>query len=226
MLSKEQTLLGYALLGLIRLRQSCSGYDLRRFFAGRPMATFSDSPGSIYPALKRLEHSGLVRCTLEEACLVRRRALYRLSAKGKKALERWLTQPIKADDVLRRMPELFLRFSFLEDCLGSRACESFLESLTLSLQGHITLLQEHLRANEAGMSRSARLALRSGIMGYECHAAWARMALHEYQASNADTREGRPDVEEKCVVIEREAAGSTDRVFEDPGLNRSRQERK
>src|SRR5215471_11034171 len=127
MVSKEQTLLGYALLGLIRLRQPSSGYDLRKAFAGRPMATFSDSPGSIYPALKRLERSGMVSCTLDETSHVRRRALYRLSSKGKRALERWLTQPIKADDVLRSMPELFLRFSFLEDCLGPRACVSFLE---------------------------------------------------------------------------------------------------
>jgi DNA-binding PadR family transcriptional regulator len=123
---------------------------------------------------------------LEETSQVRRRALYRLSPKGKKALERWLTQPIKPDDVARRMPELFLRFSFLEDCLGPKACESFLESLTHPLQGHITMLQEHLKANEARMSRSARLTLRCGIMGYECQAAWARMALHEYQKSTVD----------------------------------------
>jgi hypothetical protein len=31
------------------------------------------------------------------------------------------------------------------------------------------------------MSHSARLTLRSAIMGYECQAAWARMALDEYQ---------------------------------------------
>jgi DNA-binding PadR family transcriptional regulator len=186
MVTNDHSLLGHALLGLIRLLQPCSGYDLRRFFAGRPMATFSDSPGSIYPALKRLERSGMVRCTLDETSLVRRRALYRLSSKGKKALERWLTQPIQTDDVLRRMPELSLRFSFLEDCLGPRACESFLESFALVLQGHIAMLQEHLESNEAQMSRSARLALRSGIMGYECQAAWARMALDEYRKSNAN----------------------------------------
>src|SRR5215471_4592919 len=121
MVSKEQTLLGYALLGLIRLRQPSSGYDLRKAFAGRPMATFSDSPGSIYPALKRLEQSGMVRCTLDQTSRVRRRAVYRLTPKGKHALERWLKQPVRADDVLRRMPELFLRFSFLEDCLGPGA---------------------------------------------------------------------------------------------------------
>lgn len=181
MATNDRSLLGLALLGLIRLRQPCSGYDLRRFFAGRPMATFSDSPGSIYPALKRLEQAGMVSCTLDETSRVRRRALYRLSPTGKKALERWLKQPLKADDVLRRMPELFLRFSFLEDCLGPRACVSFLESLSLSLRAHITMIKEHLKSNEARMARSARLALRSGIMGYECQAAWARMALDEYQ---------------------------------------------
>jgi len=150
------------------------------------MATFSDSPGSIYPALKRLEQSGMVSLTLDETSRVRRRALYRLSSKGKRALERWLKQPIKADDVLRRMPELFLRFSFLEDCFGPRACESFLESMAHSLQNHITMLQEYFKSNECDMSRSARLALRSGIMGYECQAAWAKLALDEYQKSIAD----------------------------------------
>jgi len=181
MATNNLPVLSYALLGLIRLRQPCSGYDLRGFFASQPMATFSDSPGSIYPALKRLEQSGLVRCALDETSLVRRRKLYRLSSKGEKAFERWLTLPIEPDDALRRLPELFLRFSFMEDCLGPRACELFLKSLAVSLQECITLLQERLKSNEARMSRSGRLALRSGIMGYECQAAWARMALDEYQ---------------------------------------------
>jgi DNA-binding PadR family transcriptional regulator len=128
----------------------------------------------------------MVTCTLDETSRVRRRALYRLTSKGKKALERWLARPIQADDVLRGMPELLLRFSLLEHCLGPRACESFLNSLIVPLQSHITMLQEHLKSNEAKMSRSGRLALRSGIMGYECQAAWARMALDEYRRSNPD----------------------------------------
>jgi DNA-binding PadR family transcriptional regulator len=186
MATSDYSMLGHALLALIRLRQPCSGYDLRKYFVRQPMANFSDSPGSIYPALKRLEQAGMVSCTLDETSLVRRRALYRLNSKGKKALKRWLKQPIKADDVNRKMPELLLRFSFLEDCLGPRACESYLECLVLSLDSHITIIKDILKSNEAKMSRSARLALRSGIMGYECQAAWARMALHDYQKSKAD----------------------------------------
>jgi DNA-binding PadR family transcriptional regulator len=185
MATNDLPVLSYALLGLIRLLQPCSGYDLRGFFAGQPMATFSDSPGSIYPALKRLEQSGLVRSALDETSQVRRRKLYRLSSKGEKAFERWLTLAIKADDALLRMPELLLRFSFMEDFLGPKACELFLKSLAVALQECITMLQEHLKSIEAKLSRSARLALRSGIIGYECQAAWARMALNDYQKRSA-----------------------------------------
>jgi hypothetical protein len=83
------------------------------------------------------------------------------------------------------MPELFLRFSFLEDCLGPRVCVSFLESLARSLEAHITFLKEYYQLNKYAMARSARLALQSGIMGYECQAAWAKRALEEYRTSNS-----------------------------------------
>jgi DNA-binding PadR family transcriptional regulator len=148
MATNDLSVLSYALLGLIRLRQPCSGYDLRGFFASQPMATFSDSPGSIYPALKRLEQSGMVRCALDETSLVRRRKLYRLSSNGEKAFERWLTLRINADDALLRLPELLLRLSFMEDCLGPRACKLFLKSLAVSLQECVTMLEEHLKSIE------------------------------------------------------------------------------
>jgi DNA-binding PadR family transcriptional regulator len=176
-------LLSYALMGLIRLRQPCSGYDLRKVFTG-PMAAFSDSPGSIYPALNRLEKSGMVSCVVDSPSGLRQRRLYRLSSKGKRALDHWLRQPVKDEEVMRGMPELFLRFAFLEDCLGPDACRSFLESLHIALQRHVVLLRQHLESIKSKMSRSARLALESGIMGYECQVAWAKAALAEYGNSN------------------------------------------
>src|SRR3984957_20170703 len=170
MANRDQFLLGYALLGLIRLSQSCSGYDLRRWFAGNPMAAFSDSPGSIYPALQKLEKAQLVVCALEETSQVRRRKLYRLSTKGGKALERWLAQPVRPEGAVRGMPELFLKFAFLEGFLGAKACATFLHSLTDALEQHISMLKEHLVSHQSEMSRSARLGLQSGFMGYGGHA--------------------------------------------------------
>ena len=177
----NQSILELALLGLVRLRQPCSGYDLRQLFVQTPMRTFSDSPGSIYPALKRLERSKLVRSQLETSSLVRRRKLFRLTANGRQALVRWLAKPIDPKDMVRGMPELFLRFAFLEDCLGRQSCIRFLMALLDALRVYVATLHEHLESHQSKMSLSARLALQSGIMGYESQAAWAQMALKKYR---------------------------------------------
>jgi DNA-binding PadR family transcriptional regulator len=79
MSTPEVSLLGYALLGLLAQKES-SGYDLRKTFADTPMQSFSDSPGAIYPALKRLELSGLIRGKVEQGSGLRRRQLFRLTA--------------------------------------------------------------------------------------------------------------------------------------------------
>jgi len=184
MATPDRSVLSFALLGLIRLLQPCSGYDLRGFFAGQPMALFSDSPGSIYPALQRLERSRRVVSTIDKSTELRRRRLYRLTPKGKESLKRWLTQPIRASDVLRGMPELFLRFSYLEDALGARACETFLASLSAALDEQLDSLRDHQRVINAKLSRSARLALQSGVATYEGQAAWAKMARDEYRKAN------------------------------------------
>ena len=56
--------LGYAILGLLQ-HQASSGYELRKVFSSTSMKTYSDSPGAIYPALRRLEQQGLIRGTVE-----------------------------------------------------------------------------------------------------------------------------------------------------------------
>ena len=48
------TRLDYALLALIA-QEPRSGYDLRKIYALTPLAHFSDSPGAVYPSLRRLE---------------------------------------------------------------------------------------------------------------------------------------------------------------------------
>lgn len=184
-MNTDQPLLGYALLGLIRLRQPCSGYDLRGVFANQPMGMFSDSPGSIYPALQRLSEAQLVISVVEETTKVRRRRLYRITPKGKKVLERWLKATITADDAARRLPELFLRFSFMEECLGVKACESFLEGLAAALEEHLAFLKQHFESHEQQMPRSGRLALQNGIMSFDGQLNWCRMAIEVYRQSRS-----------------------------------------
>jgi hypothetical protein len=144
------------------------------------MGTFSDSPGAIYPALQRLETGGLLHGRVEETRAVRRRKLYRLSAKGTATLESWLRRPVERADVVRGIPELSLRFAFMEAVLGGEACVAFLQSYVRELASYVPTLRAHARAQEGSMPRSGRLALSGGIMGYETQLAWARLALRSY----------------------------------------------
>lgn len=177
---QENSLLGYALLGLLR-QEPRSGYDLRKIFANTPMGTFSDSPGAIYPALQRLEKRGLVRSQVQETSGLRRRRLFRPTASGKRAFQAWQTKAIASDDVIHRVDELLLRFSFMDGTVGSPATVKFLESLARELARYIPSLRQFLKAQRCHMPLSGRLALESGIRGYETLLRWAKSSLRLYK---------------------------------------------
>src|SRR5579864_8273345 len=99
--------LEYALLGLIRQGAS-SGYELRKQFSTTPIGHFSDSPGSIYPALKRLEQRGWIR-RLNEDGGPRGRQRFGLSKAGESILQDWMAMPVGREDVVWRSDELLLR---------------------------------------------------------------------------------------------------------------------
>jgi hypothetical protein len=79
--------------------------------------------------------------------------------------------------MIRGMPELALRFAFLESVLGRSSCVPFLKALEKELALYIPTLRQHLDIQRATNSVSASLALEGGVMGYESRLAWARRAL-------------------------------------------------
>src|SRR5512142_1453780 len=111
------SLLGYVLLGLLR-HAPHSGYELRKLFATTPLMSFSDSPGAIYPALRKLEQQGLVASEVQGSAGLRLRRVFRITTAGTSALRAWLTRPVTADDVVRRVDELIVRFAFMDGCAG------------------------------------------------------------------------------------------------------------
>jgi DNA-binding PadR family transcriptional regulator len=179
-MSRTVSLLDHALLGLLR-QEPASGYDLRKIFASTPMASFSDSPGAIYPALRRLEEGGLIRGRVEESAGLRRRKLFRLSAEGKAELERWLAQPLARDDVVSGMEELILRFAFMEGAMGKSAVVRFLKGFEREVSAHLPTLRVFLKAHRAGMPTSAWLAVEFGIRSYEAQLEWCRHAIGAYR---------------------------------------------
>ena len=179
-MNENNSLLGFALLGLLH-EQPMSGYDLRKVFASTAMGSFSDSPGAIYPALGRLEKRGLVKGTVEESASLRKRRVFKVTAKGATALKAWLKRPVTQDDVMRRVGELMLRFAFMDDALGPERTTEFLREYAEGLSEYLPSLKEFHKAQANTMPMSARLAFESGIEEYEVRLKWARSSLAVYE---------------------------------------------
>jgi DNA-binding PadR family transcriptional regulator len=172
------SLLGYALLGLIR-QAPASGYDLRRIFATTAMGSFSDSPGAIYPALARLERQGLIEGRVETSGL-RQRQVFRVTGRGLKELKRWLARPIVREHLMHGFDEVMLRFAFMDGAAGREASQEFLRALVEALRPYIRELRAYLEEHETEMPLSGMLALECGIRGYEANLEWANHALEVY----------------------------------------------
>lgn len=171
--------LGYALLGL--LQKPSSGYDLRKVFSSTSMKTYSDSPGAIYPALRRLEQAGLIRGAIEEGAGLRRRQVFRLTSKGISELKKWVSRPVSRDDLVWGQEEILLRFAFSETVLGAAAAIEMLRSLEAALKIHLRGLHEELQQIKAGMPTSGRLAFECGIRGNQSLLEWTHHALATYE---------------------------------------------
>lgn len=184
---KNDSLLGFTLLGLVH-QAPMSGYDLRKVFASTAWGTFSDSPGAIYPALRRLETRGLARGTVEESSSMRRRRVFKITLKGLAAFKAWLKKPVMRDDVIRRIPDLMVRFAFMDETLGEKRTVRFLGEFADQMAGYIPSLQQYLEANASEMALSSRLALECGIQEYESRLHWAKTSIALYERRKRNQR--------------------------------------
>jgi DNA-binding PadR family transcriptional regulator len=178
--------LGYAILGLLHQKPS-SGYDLRKIFSATAMKAYSNSPGAIYPALRRLEKGGLIRGVVEEMSGLRRRQLFRLTPKGLSELRKWIQHPVKVEDLGRRDGDFMLRFAFSERIAGPAASVELLRSLAAAQTALLAPLRQQLSTLRSKMSTSARLALEWGIQATEAWLKWTQFAISTYEKEKAST---------------------------------------
>jgi len=172
--------LGYALLGLLQ-QKPASGYDLRKIFSSTSMKTYSDSPGAIYPALRRLEQQALIRGTIEEGSGLRRRQVFQLTPKGRTELKKWIGQPIAPGDLTHGFEDIMLRFAFSENAAGPAASLDLLKSLQAALKPHVAELHNEFEASHKLMPTSGWLAFESGIRAAEQFLDWTGYAISIYE---------------------------------------------
>jgi DNA-binding PadR family transcriptional regulator len=182
---KDDSVLGYALLGLLH-QQALSGYDLRKIFTSTPIGGFSDSPGAIYPALRRLQERGLVRGEVQKSTGLRKRRVFRITPKGLASFKTWQSKAIVRDDIIRRIEELLLRFAFMDQTFGVEQSLAFLRQFAKELSSYIASLRKHLEVHANEMSLSGQLALECGIQDYEARLRWARKSIACYVRRNKE----------------------------------------
>jgi len=180
MTSRNISSLGYALMGLLH-QKPASGYDVRKIFSSTSMKSYSDSPGAIYPALRRLEKQGLIRGTVEEGTGLRRRQVFRLTPKGLAELKGWIVLPVTREDIVRRLPEIMLRFAFSEQVVGAHASIGLLKSMEAALKPYVQSLRQEGQALKSVASLSGTIAFEAGLRGAEGLLQWARFAIATYE---------------------------------------------
>ena len=166
--------LGYALLGLLHGTPQ-SGYDLRKTFVNTPMAVFSDSPGAIYPALRRLQRRRWI-AAVAGARGGRRRKTWAPTELGRRAFREWLQRRPTRDDVVRRWDVLMLRLAFMEGPPAPPMPE-FLSHVRAELVAHASELEAFEAEHAVKMPLGARLAYRSGVEICRARLAWVENAM-------------------------------------------------
>jgi DNA-binding PadR family transcriptional regulator len=166
--------LGYALLGLLH-EGPRSGYDLRKTFVSTPLAHFSDSPGAIYPALRRLVRQGWI-APAEAARGGRRRRLFAPTEGGRRALREWLARAPTRDEVVRDWDVLMLRLAFMSIAAPRRVLP-FLRGIESELRTYLAELEGFRTTKGRAMPLGAQLAFDSGLEGYRAQARWVAKAM-------------------------------------------------
>jgi len=166
--------LEFALIGLLK-QKAQSGYDLRKAFTTTPMRHFSDSPGSIYPALRRLQTRKWISVSKDASG--RKRQLFRVTQAGERAFLEWLQTPVTREDVIWRIDTVFIRFAFQGDNVPRNVSLRFLDQFEEQLVSYTRELRQY--AEESGLacsSTTGALAFASGVEGYQSQLAWTRQA--------------------------------------------------
>ena len=161
------TELEYVLMAHLKRRRR-TGYELGKALEGLPMGTFSSSPGSIYPALRRLSEAGLIK-PRDIPRGKRPRKEFRLTSSGVRRLSAWLNAAISPEDLLRRPGVLALRYSFLPTGEQKAFLSNYAQAARAGLDLYSTFLssaREHAVESSIGALELARDQLAT-------HIAWA-----------------------------------------------------
>ena len=156
MSSTRLTETSYIVLGLLEQIEPATPYDLKQLAAVSTVNFWTVPHTQIYAECGRLAEEGLLSERREESG--RRRRIYRLTAEGRRALERWREDATGGLYELRDVATLKLFFGADPGRLAAEQVQAH--------RGRLAEYEELLAALEQGAPEGWRLALQLGI-GHE-----------------------------------------------------------
>ena len=181
---KNLTSLDYAILGILRMN-SLTGYEIRKIIDQKTFGNFSSSPGSIYPALKRLQQLELIYQIVRPKFTTSSKKVFCIQSNGIMKLEEWLKKPIHSDDLDKDLQEIILRFAFMNYLRNTDHTIQFLESFIIEINSYLKKLQEDLKMKYFDLSVNRKLVIENRIDISKTHLQWAQKALKSINESNS-----------------------------------------
>ena len=168
--------LHYVLLAGIDTTPS-SGYDLKLWLANLGRHFWAAEHNSIYPALQQLHVAGFITYREQLGQKGQIRKVYRLSAKGRKELKKWVDEP--SDDAQIRDEQMVKVLCF--DLLPRERVIAHLQRIrerhAAKLSYYEDLLQLHRENPPKEIKLGPLLTLNRGILAAKTYVQWCDEAL-------------------------------------------------
>ena len=197
----------YAILGLLSWKPM-SGYDIHKLVDMGLSHFWSESYGQLFPTLSRLVEEGLASRGGDTGTGRRKKHIYRITAKGRRAFRNWLGEPSDEPRVRNELQLKFFLTSRSDPAESLRLLDEYREQQAERLRDYresAMVLERVLETQTvpdelmevenlldwkkwgAGKERDAEirvfhLTLRHGILAIEARLAWIEEAIRSLNA--------------------------------------------
>lgn len=170
---RSLTELECCVLGIVWEKGPCSAYVVRKEFLDSASSYWSGSAGTIYPLLDRLAGGGYLKVE-KHPWGTRTRKEFRVSAKGRGALVRWIGPPLDPWTAAPAFDPIRTRMYFLE-AIPSEGRLRFVDEAMENLRRQIEPLRAEQRVLDREPSSARALASLGTIHELEGRLRWLRV---------------------------------------------------
>jgi len=161
----------YLILGMLDAHPH-SGYDIKSIADHSTRFFWAISYGQIYPELTRLESLGYAEVE-SESTAGRARRVFRITAKGRGALKRWLEA--EGEDAFEVRDELLLKLFFVSDAKTRRLIAKRIKARHQAVLATLRGVEKHLKeVPHARRVKGSKDVLRGGLRLHQAIYDWAQ----------------------------------------------------